>query len=120
MAAATMPDRLEPILRSADAVLEQWNGKRYAHYLNDEMGRRATERHLGIISRVSAFITAKDKAAHPEIAWKDIAGIGNVLRHRYDTVSDDRIWEIVSLNLKALRTAVKKIIKKHTGGKRKA
>jgi uncharacterized protein with HEPN domain len=56
---------------------------------------------------------AKDKADYPRIPWKDIAGIGNVLRHRYDAVSDDRIWEIVSLDLKALRTAVKKIMARH-------
>jgi len=37
----------------------------------------------------------------------------NVLKRRYDTASDDRIWEIVTLDLRALRTAVRKIIAKH-------
>jgi uncharacterized protein with HEPN domain len=62
-------------------------------------------------------IPARDKSDHPQIPWKEIAGIGNVLRHRYDTVSDDRVWEIVSLELRALRSAIKKIIAKHERGK---
>ena len=47
------------------------------------------------------------------MASKDIAAIGNILRHRYDTVSDDRIWEIVTLDLRTLKTAIRKIIAKH-------
>ena len=113
MAAATVPDRIGHILRSIDTILAYWKGKQRAHFDRDEMGRAATERHLEIISEASRHIPAKDKADYPQIPWKDIAGIGNVLRHRYDTISDDRIWEIVSLELKALRTAVKKIMAKH-------
>jgi uncharacterized protein with HEPN domain len=113
MAAATVPDRLEPMVRSLDVILGHWKGKRRIDYADDEIGRAATERHLGIISRASRHVPAKDKADYPQIPWKDIADIGNVLRHRYDTVSDDKIWEIVTLELRALRSAIKKIIAKH-------
>ena len=117
MTAATVPDRLAPILRSAEVVLGHWEGKTRSDYARDEIGRRATERHLGIISHASRHAPAEDKADHPQIPWKEIARIGNVLRHRYDTVSDDRTWEIVTLDLRALKSAIRKIIAKH---KRKA
>jgi uncharacterized protein with HEPN domain len=117
MAAATVPDRLEHILRSIETILAYWKGKKRTHFDDDEMGRAATERHLEIISEASRHIPTKDKSDSPQIPWKDIAGIGNVLRHRYDTISDDRIWEIVSLELKALRSVVRKIMAKHGGGK---
>jgi uncharacterized protein with HEPN domain len=113
MAAATVPDRLEHILRSIDTVTAYWKGKGEADYLRDEPRRAASERHLEIISEASRHIPAKDKADHPLIPWKDIANLGNVLRHRYDTVSDDRIWEIISLELPALRRVIKKIMVKH-------
>ena len=115
MAAATVPDRLEHILASIDSVFAYWKGKKKASFLRDELRRAATERHLAIISEASRHIPKPDKADHPQIPWKDIAGIGNILRHRYDTVSDDRIWEIVSLELPALRTAIEKIMAKHRG-----
>lgn len=117
MAAATVPDRMEHILQSIDTVLAYWKGKTKAGFSSDAWGRSATERHLEIISEASRHIPAKDKADHPQIPWKDIAGIGNILRHRYQTVSVDRIWEIVSLELRALRTAVRKIAAKHRAKK---
>jgi uncharacterized protein with HEPN domain len=113
MAAATVPDRLGHILQSIDAVARYWKGKKRLQFDTDNWGRAATERHLEIISEASRHIPAKDKADHPQIPWKDIANLGNILRHRYDTISDDRIWEIVSLDLPALRTTVKKIMARH-------
>jgi uncharacterized protein with HEPN domain len=117
MAAATVPDRLGHMPASIEAIIAYWKGKKKTDFKTDELRRAATERHIEIISEASRHIPAKDKADYPQIPWKDIAGIGNVLRHRYDTVSDDRIWEIVSLDLKALRTAVKKIMAKHQRAK---
>jgi uncharacterized protein with HEPN domain len=117
MAAATVPDRLGHILQSIDAVARYWKGKKRLQFDTDDWGRAATERHLEIISEASRHIPAKDKADHPQIPWKDIANIGNILRHRYDTLSDDRIWEIVGLDLPALRTAVRKIMARHRGKK---
>jgi uncharacterized protein with HEPN domain len=117
MAAATVPDRLEHILRSVDAIIGYWKGKKRTQFDSDEWARAATERHLEIISEASRHIPAKDRADHPQIPWKDITSIGNVLRRRYDTVSDDRIWDIVTLDLRVLLTAVKKIMAKHESRK---
>src|SRR5262245_29802107 len=113
MAAATVPDRLEHILNSIEAVLGYWKGKKRSDFDADELRRAATQRHLEIISEASRRIPEADKTDHPQIPWRDISSIGNVLRHRYDTVSDDRIWEIVTLDLRALRRSVRKIIAKH-------
>jgi uncharacterized protein with HEPN domain len=113
MAAATVPDRLGHILQSIDAVARYWKGKKRLQFDTDSWGRAATERHLEIISEASRHVPAKDKADHPQIPWKDIANLGNILRHRCDTISDDRIWEIVSLDLPAPRTTVKKIMARH-------
>ncbi|MFL5039293.1 MAG: DUF86 domain-containing protein [Xanthobacteraceae bacterium] len=41
--------------------------------------------------------------------WRQIAGIGNVLRHGYDIVDDRIIWEIASVHFPALRTVVVEI-----------
>lgn len=113
MAAATVPDRLQHILRSIDAILAYWKGKRKSQFKQDELRRAATERHLEIISEASRHIPDNDKAGYLQIPWGDIAAIGNVLRHRYDTISDDRIWEIIKLDLTALRSAIEKIKAKH-------
>jgi uncharacterized protein with HEPN domain len=42
------------------------------------------------------------KARHPEIPWRKVAGIGNVLRHYYESISTPVIWKLVQADLPAL------------------
>ena len=68
------------------------------------MLRRAVERSLEIISEASRHIPTDLQAAHPEIPWRSVADIGNVLRHGYDQIADHRIWAVVEQELeKAVR-----------------
>jgi uncharacterized protein with HEPN domain len=46
------------------------------------------------------------KATRPEIEWRSIAGIGNVLRHEYHTISDKIIWDVVEADLPVLKIAI--------------
>lgn len=46
------------------------------------------------------------KAAHPEVDWKSIIGLRNVLVHDYLGVSVTRIWEIVEHDLPDLKTKI--------------
>lgn len=45
------------------------------------------ERGVEIISEASRRLTDELKVRHPDVPWKKIAGIGNVLRHNYETVA---------------------------------
>jgi uncharacterized protein with HEPN domain len=88
-------------------------GKSFRDYRNDLLLRLAVERCIEIISEASRSIPEEFKAEHPDIPWKDIAGIGNVMRHDYDNVRDDIIWDIVEKHLDALREAVEQMARDH-------
>jgi uncharacterized protein with HEPN domain len=47
------------------------------------------------------------KAAYPQIPWRRVAGIGNVLRHNYDSIVDELIFEVVRHELPALETVLR-------------
>ena len=61
---------------------------------------------LEIISEASRRLPAEVKARHPSIAWKDIAGAGNVYRHDYEDVVDQHVWDTVCIDLPPLRAAI--------------
>jgi uncharacterized protein with HEPN domain len=42
------------------------------------------------------------KARHPAIAWKNMAGAGNVYRHDYEDVAAKLVWDTVTTGLTAL------------------
>jgi uncharacterized protein with HEPN domain len=46
------------------------------------------------------------KAPHPSIAWRQMAGAGNVYRDDYEDVAAQFVWDTVQLALPPLRTVV--------------
>jgi uncharacterized protein with HEPN domain len=70
----------------------------------------AVERCLERISEASRSIPETIKAKYPQQPWRDIANIGNILRHRYDTVDDGMIWSVVTHDLPSLKHTVERIV----------
>jgi uncharacterized protein with HEPN domain len=50
-------------------------------------------------------------AIHPEINWKGVKGVRDVLSHNYFNIDDEEIFFICQSNLKPLRNAVNHLIK---------
>lgn len=72
----------------------------------DVMRVYAVTRCLEIISEASRPLSDSLKTRHPEIAWRDIAGAGNVYRHDYQDVAAPRVWDTVQLALPPLQAAI--------------
>jgi uncharacterized protein with HEPN domain len=100
-------DILENIGRIEGAVSSQ----SFAHFQRDWKLRFAVQRAIEIISEASRRLPAELKAGHPEIPWPSIAGMGNLLRHEYQSISDEVIWEVVQRDLPLLKIAVEAIAK---------
>jgi uncharacterized protein with HEPN domain len=62
----------------------------------------AVTRCLEIISEASRRLPDAMKARHPAIAWKNMAGAGNVYRHDYEDVAAKLVWDTVQLALPPL------------------
>lgn len=78
-------------------------------YAADWKTRRATERAISIISEACRRIPEELYKAAPEVPWRKIRGIGNILRHEYDNVADEVIYGIVTQDLATLRRALTEI-----------
>ena len=97
---------------AAISALQSWiENKTYDDYLSDHMLRAAIERQVEIVSEASRRIPDHLKSMRADIPWRDVASVGNILRHRYATISDPAIWSIVTLDLPALKVAVKAILR---------
>jgi uncharacterized protein with HEPN domain len=58
----------------------------FPSFVSDRIRRAACERFLEVLSEASRHIPETWKAAHPEIPWRQVADIGNHLRHAYHNV----------------------------------
>jgi hypothetical protein len=73
--------------------------------------RLAVERCLLIISEAARKLGPEAEARCPEIPWSRVRGLGNWLRHDYDRMNYQAIWETVTQDLAVLRTACHRQLK---------
>jgi uncharacterized protein with HEPN domain len=52
------------------------------------------------------------KAAHPEVPWPKIHGLGNLLRHEYRRIDPEVLWSIATEHLAALDSAAAALLEK--------
>ena len=108
-----MPRRAEPaiqvLLDTIARVEAKTTGKTFADFQADWELRFIVQRAIEIISEASRRLPDEIKATRPEIRWRSIAGIGNVLRHEYHAISDKVIWDVVQDELEPLCIAVEAI-----------
>jgi uncharacterized protein with HEPN domain len=67
--------------------------------------KRAVQHALLIVSEATRHIPDNMKNARPEVPWKDIHGLGNVLRHEYRRIDSGILWTIVTEDLADLDRA---------------
>ena len=65
----------------------------------DWRGKWLVERGIEIISEASRHVPLEVKDRHPQIPWKKVAGIGNVLRHDYGQIAAPLIWKLAASDL---------------------
>jgi len=75
-------------------------------FLGDSMVQDAVLRNFSIIGEAAKRLDDSYRAAHPEIPWRALAGLRDVLIHQYEGVDHERIWAIVEWELPNLREAI--------------
>ncbi len=86
---------LADIIEYAERVTRYAAGRDQEAFLADDMARDAVLRCLQCISEAAKKLDAEAERLMPDQPWKGIRGIGNPLRHEYDSLEDHLIWEAV-------------------------
>lgn len=98
LASDCLDDILENIAR-IEAYLVGVNREAFA---GDGLRRDAVERCVERVCEASHRLGGRAAELMPDQPWADIRGMGNWLRHAYDRVSFDVLWNAVRHDLPAL------------------
>jgi uncharacterized protein with HEPN domain len=104
--------RFEDILESIARIERFTSGMDFAAFSANEQVVYAVNHALLILSEASAKLGEQAEQLCPGIAWADIRGLGNRLRHDYDNINLIRIWLVVERELASLKSGVSDALQK--------
>ena len=88
------------------ARIEQYTEAGRTAFLASTLVQDAVIRNLQTLGQSAVKLSDALKSVHPEVDWKSIVGLRNVLVHDYLGINVARIWEIVERDLPDLKTKV--------------
>jgi uncharacterized protein with HEPN domain len=75
-------------------------------FLGDELIQDAVLRNFEVIGEAAKRLDEAYRANHPEIPWRAIAGLWDVLIHQYEEVDRNKVWAIIEKDLPGLKQSI--------------
>ena len=100
-----IPERLRDIQEAITRITKYTNQGRHI-FDQDELVQTWVIYHLEIIGEAVRSIPQDFKDLHPEISWKQISRMRNILIHIYFGIDRDIVWEVVERDLPNLKTSI--------------
>jgi len=103
--------RLRDIQQAITDIRMLLQGRSLDDLVGDRISRAAFERFLEVISEASRHIPESEKARHDHMPWRQIADMGNHLRHAYHQVDPGILWDVYVHELDQLEEAVQAMLR---------
>jgi uncharacterized protein with HEPN domain len=97
--------RFTDIIENIDRIEQFTKGLNAAAFAADDQVTFAVKYALLVIGEATTKLGDTASDLRPDIPWREIRGLGNRLRHDYDTVDLARIWLLIERDLPPLKAA---------------
>lgn len=87
---------ISDIVAAGDAITRYVSGVSFDAFAANDEKRAAVERQLFILGEAAARLPEDWKQRLPEVPWRQIVGLRNVLAHGYWTIDADELWDIAT------------------------
>ena len=87
---------------SESAIAGFIRGMTFEAFVKDRRTRDAVVLNLEIVGEAAKSVPAEVQARHPEVEWRKIAGLRDIIAHAYFVLDDEILWDIVTNKLPAL------------------
>ncbi len=85
--------------------------KDFDEFKSNKLFQDAIIRKLEIIGEASKNISDELKSQYPEIPWREMRALRNVIVHEYFGINYAIIWEVLTKRIPILHNQIKEIIK---------
>jgi len=100
--------RLRDILHAARLVVAYTNGVREADFAKNTEKQDAVIRRIEIIGEATAHLSEETRKAVPQLPFRKMRGMRNIVAHDYANVDLNVVWEVATVHLKEVCRALEK------------
>ena len=100
---------LYDIIRSIEKIEEYTHTLSLEQLLHDERTKDAVLRNIQVIGDASKNLPPEFIQNHPDIDWRGIAGMRNIITHRYFHVDWNLVWISIHEELPVLKDQLLKL-----------
>ncbi|MGL4498474.1 MAG: HepT-like ribonuclease domain-containing protein [Planktothrix sp.] len=97
---------LQDICIGIDKIKDYIEGMDYSDFVGDTKTLDAVVHNLLIIGEATKQIPDSLRQQYPEIPWRQVAGLRDVIAHTYFIVNPQIVWDIIQVELEPLYRAI--------------
>ena len=101
---------LEDMLESMNLINEYVNNQTFEQFKKNRMAVDAVVRNLEIIGEAANKIPTEIKDEYPDLPWRQMYGLRNMVIHEYFGIDYEIIWEIITQKLPLNKQTLTQII----------
>jgi len=102
--------RIEHILQAIQKIQDYTSGLDFDAFISDTKTIDAVIRNFLVIGEAVRFIPVDVQEANPNVPWRVMRDMRNVLVHNYDRIKEEILWDTIQLELQPLIPMLHKII----------